>query len=47
MTSFAHDNTELAETYDRVSDSQFESGKSRSRRVPVQSYGAVLLARRD
>lgn len=27
MTSFAHDSAHLAETYDRVSDQQFESGK--------------------
>ncbi len=36
MTSFAHDNAELAETYDRVSDSQFESGKSLVERLGVQ-----------
>jgi len=27
MTSFAHDNADLAETYDRLSDSQFEAGR--------------------
>lgn len=32
-TSFTHDSSHLAETYDRVSDSQFESGKRLAERL--------------
>jgi arsenite methyltransferase len=42
MTSFAHDTTALAETYDRVSDSQFEGGKGLIERLAVKPSDRVL-----
>lgn len=42
MTSFTHDTTALAETYDRVSDSQFESGKRLIERLAVGPNDRVL-----
>jgi arsenite methyltransferase len=42
MTSFSHDNSELAETYDRLSDSQFESGKSLAERLAIKAGDRVL-----
>jgi arsenite methyltransferase len=42
MTSFAHDSRHLAETYDRVSDSQFARGKALFERLGLASGGRVL-----
>jgi arsenite methyltransferase len=42
MTSLAHDSPELAETYDRLSDSQFESGQRLFERLGVRSGDRVL-----
>ncbi len=42
MTSLAHDNTKLAETYDRLSDSQFESGKALVERLGVGAGDHIL-----
>ncbi|MGD0680154.1 MAG: class I SAM-dependent methyltransferase [Polyangiaceae bacterium] len=39
MTSFAHDSRHLAETYDRVSDSQFERGKRLFERLGLAGQG--------
>ncbi len=41
-TSFSHDTTELAETYDRLSDSQFESGKRLAERLAIGPGDRVL-----
>jgi arsenite methyltransferase len=41
-TSFAHDSASLAETYDRVSDSQFEAGVRMLERVGVKAGDRVL-----
>ena len=42
MTSFEHDDRSLAETYDRVSDLQFESGKRLVERLGVERGLRVL-----
>ncbi len=42
MTSFAHDSRGLAETYDRVSDTQFERGKALFERLGLEAGGHVL-----
>jgi ubiquinone/menaquinone biosynthesis C-methylase UbiE len=42
MTSLSHDSPELAETYDRLSDSQFESGMRLVERLGVTSGERVL-----
>src|SRR5258708_17201527 len=42
MTSLAHDSPELAETYDRLSDSQFAGGKSLVGRLDVKEGDRVL-----
>jgi ubiquinone/menaquinone biosynthesis C-methylase UbiE len=42
MTSFAHDTRELAETYDRVSDAQFEDGKHIIKRLALTEDARVL-----
>ena len=41
-TSFEHDNARLAETYDRVSDSQFEGGKRLVERLGLEEGQRVL-----
>src|SRR5215218_1410938 len=41
-TSFAHDNRHLAETYDRVSDLQFEGGKQLIERLGLEEGARVL-----
>jgi arsenite methyltransferase len=41
-TSFAHDNRRLAETYDRVSDSQFERGTALVERLALAEGARVL-----
>jgi arsenite methyltransferase len=41
-TSFTHDSSRLAETYDRLSDSQLESGKRLVERMGVQAGHRVL-----
>jgi len=41
-TSFTHDNPALAETYDRLSDSQFEGGKRLVERLGLQVGDRVL-----
>lgn len=41
-TSFAHDSSELAETYDRMSDSQLESGKRLVERMGLRAGERVL-----
>ncbi len=41
-TSFAHDNPRLAETYDRLSDSQLESGKRLGERMGLGAGDRVL-----
>ena len=41
-TSFTHDNRHLAETYDRVSDSQFERGKQLVDRLGLAQDACVL-----
>jgi ubiquinone/menaquinone biosynthesis C-methylase UbiE len=41
-TSFAHDSRDLAETYDRVSDVQFEGGKRLVERLGVKEGARVL-----
>jgi arsenite methyltransferase len=41
-TSFAHDSRRLAETYDRMSDSQFESGKRLLERLGLEQGARVL-----
>jgi ubiquinone/menaquinone biosynthesis C-methylase UbiE len=41
-TSFAHDSRHLAETYDRVSDSQFERGKRLVERLELKDGARVL-----
>jgi arsenite methyltransferase len=41
-TSFAHDSSRLAETYDRLSDSQFEGGKRLVGRMRIQAGDHVL-----
>jgi arsenite methyltransferase len=41
-TSFSHDSAELAETYDRVSDSQLESGKRLAARLGIGPGDRVL-----
>jgi arsenite methyltransferase len=42
MTSFAHDSASLAETYDRLSDMQFEGGKRLLERLGLKSGDRVL-----
>ena len=42
MTSFEHDNSRLAETYDRLSDSQFEGGKRLVERLGLKVGDRVL-----
>ncbi len=42
MTSFEHDNRSLAETYHRISESQFEGGKRLVERLGVERGGRVL-----
>lgn len=42
MTSFAHDSHHLAETYDRVSDLQFEAGKALVERLGLAINADVL-----
>ena len=42
MSSFAHDSRQLAETYDRVSDLQFEGGKRLIDRLGVKAGAHVL-----
>ena len=42
MTSLAHDSPELAETYDRLSDSQFAGGKRLVGRLDVKEGDRVL-----
>jgi ubiquinone/menaquinone biosynthesis C-methylase UbiE len=41
-TSFTHDSSQLAETYDRLSDSQFESGKRLVERLGLAAGHRVL-----
>ena len=41
-TSFAHDSSELAETYDRLSNSQFEGGKRLCERLGLKAGDRVL-----
>jgi arsenite methyltransferase len=41
-TSFAHDSSRLAETYDRLSDSQLESGKRLVERMGIRAGHRVL-----
>jgi arsenite methyltransferase len=41
-TSLTHDSSQLAETYDRLSDSQFESGKRLVERIGVRAGDRVL-----
>jgi arsenite methyltransferase len=41
-TSFTHDTSQLAETYDRLSDSQFEGGKRLVQRLGVEAGDRVL-----
>src|SRR3954471_13171731 len=42
MTSFTHDSRALAQTYDRVSDLQFESGKELVERLGLKDGAHVL-----
>jgi arsenite methyltransferase len=42
VTSFAHDSPELAQKYDRLSDSQFEGGKRLVERLGLKSGDRVL-----
>jgi ubiquinone/menaquinone biosynthesis C-methylase UbiE len=42
MTSFAHDSRSLAESYDRVSDLQFEGGKRLVERLGLEEGARVL-----
>jgi arsenite methyltransferase len=42
MTSFDHDNSRLAETYHRLSDSQFEGGKRLVERLSLKAGDRVL-----
>jgi len=42
MTVFAHDSRHLAETYDRVSDFQFEAGKHLVERLGLEDGARVL-----
>jgi arsenite methyltransferase len=42
MISFAHDNPDLARAYDRLSDSQFEGGKTLVDRLAVKPGDCVL-----
>jgi ubiquinone/menaquinone biosynthesis C-methylase UbiE len=42
MTSFTHDSRTLAETYDRVSDTQFEGGKRLVERLGLKEGARVL-----
>jgi ubiquinone/menaquinone biosynthesis C-methylase UbiE len=42
MSAFTHDSRGLAETYDRVSDLQFESGKALVERLGLQQGSRVL-----
>lgn len=42
MTSFKHDSRSLAETYDRVSDLQFEGGKGLAERLGLEEGARVL-----
>jgi len=42
MTSFTHDSRSLAETYDRVSDLQFEAGKRLVERLEIDQGARVL-----
>jgi ubiquinone/menaquinone biosynthesis C-methylase UbiE len=42
MTSFTHDSRSLAETYDRVSDLQFEGGKRLVERLGLEQGARVL-----
>ncbi len=42
MTSFSHDSARLAETYDRLSDSQFEGGKRLVERLELKAGHRVL-----
>lgn len=42
MTSFEHDSPRLAETYDRLSDFQFEGGKGLAERLGLESGARVL-----
>jgi arsenite methyltransferase len=42
VNSFAHDSAELARTYDRLSDSQFEGGKRLCERLELQAGQPVL-----
>jgi arsenite methyltransferase len=41
-TSFAHDSSQLAETYDRLSDSQLEAGKRLVERMGIRAGDRVL-----
>ena len=41
-TSFTHDSSHLAQTYDRLSDSQFESGKRLCERLELKAGDRVL-----
>ena len=42
LTSFTHDSRSLAETYDRVSDLQFEGGKGLVERLGLEEGARVL-----
>src|SRR5271166_3089920 len=42
MTSLSHDTSHLAETYDRLSDSQFEGGKRLVERLGLKAGDRVL-----
>jgi ubiquinone/menaquinone biosynthesis C-methylase UbiE len=42
MTSFAHDSKQLAEIYDRVSDTQFDGGKRLVERLGLDEAARVL-----
>lgn len=42
MSDFCHDTTELAERYDRISDSQFEKGSTLIRRMGIKVGDQVL-----
>jgi arsenite methyltransferase len=42
MTSYEHDNSKLAKDYDRLSDTQFQSGKGLVERMGLQAGARVL-----
>jgi len=42
MTSYEHDSSKLAKDYDRLSDTQFESGKGLAERMGLQAGARVL-----